>query len=407
MELKVGYKNTELGIIPDEWDEVQLKDYIKINSGESPSRFLFIDKGVPYFKVEQLNNSSKFQINTPYYISYNKSVNKGSIIFPKRGAAILLNKIRILNQNSFMDTNLMTLTVYNPSLFNEYLFYYLTYKGLSHVADTTSVPQINNKHINPFKIPLPPLPEQTAIATVLSDTDSLIQALEKKIAKKQLIKKGAMQKLLTLKEGWENSLLEDVCDRIGVGLATSVTKYYRNSGTPIIRNLNIKDGYFDGTKMLFLDKDFANANMSKAAKANDVLTVHTGSNIGLTCVLPEEFNNCQTFTTLITTPKKSVLTPYYLSLHMSSSKGKIEIDRLQVGGGKGNLNTGDLKNYNIAFPKSIEEQNHITNILSDMDSEIKVLEKKLAKYKELKQGLMQNLLTGKIRLLSGVKRRLV
>ncbi|MBC8344182.1 MAG: hypothetical protein H8E61_09390, partial [Bacteroidetes bacterium] len=102
---------------------------------------------------------------------------------------------------------------------------------------------------------------------------------------------------------WETVLLVNVCNRIGVGLATSVTKYYRKDGVPIIRNMNIKDGYFDDYDMLYVDESFSKNNSTKLAKSGDVLTVHTGSNIGLTCVLPDKYDNSQAFATLITTPK--------------------------------------------------------------------------------------------------------
>jgi type I restriction enzyme S subunit len=199
-------------------------------------------------------------------------------------------------------------------------------------------------------------------------------------------------------EDWEVTQLSNLCERISVGLATSVTKYYRSKGVPIVRNMNIKDGYFDGTDMLYLAPEFAKANLSKAANVLDVITVHTGSNIGLTCVLPEGFDNCQTFTTLITTTKKKVLNPFYLSLHMASQDGKNEIARLQVGGGKGNLNTGELKQYLISYPKSIEEQTAIANALSDVDALITELEKLVAKKQAIKTATMQQLLTGRTRL---------
>lgn len=169
-------------------------------------------------------------------------------------------------------------------------------------------------------------------------------------------------------EDWETSKLDNICERISVGLATSVTKYYRKSGIPIIRNLNIKDGYFDSRDMLYLDPVFAKANFSKSAKRNDVLTVHTGSNLGLTCVLPNEYHNVQTFTTLITTPCKYKLNSTFLSYHMGSFVGKAEIQRLQVGGGKGNLNTSHLKKYNISYPKNLSEQQAIATGLTDTDN---------------------------------------
>lgn len=199
-------------------------------------------------------------------------------------------------------------------------------------------------------------------------------------------------------EDWELAQLSNLCERISVGLATSVTKYYRNKGVPIVRNMNIRDGYFDSEDMLYLDSGFAKKNISKAARAFDVITVHTGSNIGLTCVLPENFDYCQTFTTLITTTNKKRLNPFYLSFHMGSESGKKEILRLQVGGGKGNLNTGELKQYLLSYPKKLTEQTAIATALSDVDALICELEKLIAKKQAIKTATMQQLLTGKTRL---------
>ena len=191
-----GKKPSELGEIPEDWDVAPLGDLVSIQSGESPSKFQFISDGIPYFKVEQLNNGLVYAEETEYRVDTKKVVDAGSIIFPKRGASILLNKIRVLKNDSFMDTNLMTLTC-SDKLNNLFLHNILTYKGLDQVADTTSIPQINNKHIIPFLIAAPNIEEQTAIATILSDMDNQIQILEQRLAKTGQIKQGMMQELLT------------------------------------------------------------------------------------------------------------------------------------------------------------------------------------------------------------------
>ncbi|MBI5309149.1 MAG: restriction endonuclease subunit S, partial [Planctomycetes bacterium] len=146
--IPAGFKQTEVGVIPEDWEVKKLGDVVKISSGESPSRFKFTDDGTPYFKVEQLNNGNKYLIETPYHSKFKTTVHGGSIIFPKRGASILLNKIRILVEDSFMDTNLMTLTL-SDELNNEFFYYALLHKELWRIADTNAIPQINNKHINP------------------------------------------------------------------------------------------------------------------------------------------------------------------------------------------------------------------------------------------------------------------
>ena len=179
-----------------EWEVKKLGEYVTIASGESPSKFKYKNNGTPYYKVDQLNYGNKYQKDTPYFIECNNPIPKGSIIFPKRGASILLNKVRILTDDAFMDTNLMTLTTMEE-LDNEYLYYMLIYIGLWHVADTTSIPQINNKHIKPLEIPFPSPSEQQAIAQILSDMDTEIESLEQKRDKYKAIKQGMMQELLT------------------------------------------------------------------------------------------------------------------------------------------------------------------------------------------------------------------
>ncbi|MEY0976380.1 restriction endonuclease subunit S [Providencia rettgeri] len=193
---KKGTKQSELGEIPEDWETKPLGVLVEIYSGDSPSKFQFSTKGIPYFKVEQLNNGSVYADTTPYFIQSSKKILAGSVIFPKRGVSILSNKIRVLKYDAFMDTNLMALTCLH-GLNELYLYNQLTYRGLDSVADTTSIPQINNKHITPYLIPLPSKLEQTAIATILSDMDEEIQTLEQRLSKTRQIKQGMMQELLT------------------------------------------------------------------------------------------------------------------------------------------------------------------------------------------------------------------
>ena len=180
----------------DEWIEEKLGNLVQIKSGECTKNLITgIDNSIPYFKVEQLNNSLKYQIKTPYFINdKSKIVNKGSIIFPKRGAAILLNKIRILNQDSFMDTNLMTLTP-NNKLYNEFLYYFIYKENLSKIADTTSIPQLNNKHIKPYPIKLPSFEEQLKISKFISSVDKKVALLSQNLEIFNDFKKGLLQQI--------------------------------------------------------------------------------------------------------------------------------------------------------------------------------------------------------------------
>lgn len=197
-------------------------------------------------------------------------------------------------------------------------------------------------------------------------------------------------------EGWYLTELRDVAHKISVGLATTVTDYYAEKGVPIIRNLNIKEGYFDDSRMLFLQEEFANKFPSKFVSKDDVITVHTGAKIGLTCVVPDQYIGAHTFTTLITTTNKTALDPFYLSYYANSQYGQSEVVRLVVGGGKANLNTGDFERFRLLLPPLLEQQK-IVDILRTWDKAISLTEQLIAAKQKRKQALMQQLLTGKRR----------
>lgn len=197
-----GYKETSLGVIPKEWKVKRLGDLVSIMSGESPSLYTLHNQGkYPYVKVEDMNLCEKYQTHSRSYSNEEKNiVKKGSIIFPKRGAAILNNKVRIANVDIQMDSNMMAIFPIKDNLLEEYLYYSIVFEQLFKIADTSTIPQINNKHIIPCKILLPPLYEQQKIAEILNVWDEAIKKQTRLIKKLELRKKGLMQQLLTGKK---------------------------------------------------------------------------------------------------------------------------------------------------------------------------------------------------------------
>jgi len=192
------FKGTKTGIVPEEWTTRPMEDLVEIRSGDSPSSFKFVNEGYPFFKVDDMNYSDKFMIDSDLFFSgYKKDLMpKGMIVFPKRGASIFLNKVRILGCDSYFDTNVMGL-IAKKEVDNIFLYYFINFIGLSKFADTTSIPQINNKHIFAIEINLPSFDEQKKIAAILSITDEKI-AISKKLKAKLLeLKKGLMTDLLT------------------------------------------------------------------------------------------------------------------------------------------------------------------------------------------------------------------
>ena len=165
---------------------------------------------------------------------------------------------------------------------------------------------------------------------------------------------------------WEQRKVGEVSKRVIVGLATSVTPYYREEGVPILRNLNIKENYLDDTDILFLDRPYAESQVSKQIHAGDVLTVHTGY-IGISCVVPEKYDNCLTFTTLITTTDDAVLEGAFLAQYLNSEIGMSAVQAVTTQGGRQNLNTNDFVKVEIRYP-SLAEQSKICAVLSRIDN---------------------------------------
>jgi type I restriction enzyme, S subunit len=185
-----------------EWEDEKLGKYVDIWSGGSPSQFVLSSIGrYPFVKVEDLNNCVKYQVRGREYCDDAEGVvPQQSVVFPKRGAAIELNKIRVTGTEILIDTNLMAITP-KDELTTEFLFYYISNVGLAHIADTSTIPQINNKHIIPFAFLLPSVAEQQRIADCVSALDSRIVAETEKLSALKTHKRGLMQQLFPSPEG--------------------------------------------------------------------------------------------------------------------------------------------------------------------------------------------------------------
>ena len=166
-------------------------------------------------------------------------------------------------------------------------------------------------------------------------------------------------------------------------------------GIPLIRNQNIKPNKLDADDLLFINETYESSFKGKRLKAGDLLTARTGYP-GTTCIVPPEFENAQSFTTLITRPTNKI-NSLFLSIFMNSDVGIDFFDKNQIGGGQKNINAATLKNFIVAFPDS-KEQTAIANVLSDSDALIDALEQLIAKKQAIKSATMQQLLTGRTRL---------
>ena len=393
--VKPGYKQTEIGVIPEDWGIICIKDLGYVTNGESPSKLIFDNGNIPYYKVEQLNNSIKYQDQTPYKIKYERPVQSGSIIFPKRGAAIATNKVRILRETSFFDTNIMSITLTSELANSEFFYYFLVKKELWQIADTTSVPQINNKHILPLICPLPPLPEQKRIAEALSDVDELISSLEKLIEKYKSIKATCLQQMFPqngettpkmrlpgFTGAWEQRKLGEVC-QITMGQSPDGATYSDVPSKYILvqGNADLKNGWVcprvwttQKTKTAEAGDLIMSVRAPAGAMGKTAYDVVLGR--GVAGIKGDEF--------------------IYQTLVKMDTDGHWK--KLAAGSTFESINSDVVASAIIAVPQDVEEQAAIGAFFRALDNLITLHQRKLDKAKKIKQGMMQQLLTGKIRL---------
>lgn len=265
--------------------------------------------------------------------------------------------------------------------------------------------QITNTTFLFGRLPLPTQPaEQQKIADCLSSLDELMAAQARKVEALKTHKKGLMQQLFP-REGetqprkrfpqfegaadWKVFPLASLADKIMVGIASAATHAYRETGVPMLRNQNIKEGDIDDSSLLFIDPCFEALHKNKRLKAGDVITVRTGYP-GLSAVVPERYENAQCFTSLITRPKNNILDSDYLCAFINSEIGKRFILGAEAGGAQKNVNAGALEGLAVYLP-GLEEQRRIAECLNRLDALITAETQKLEALKTHKKGLMQQL----------------
>lgn len=244
--------------------------------------------------------------------------------------------------------------------------------------------------------------EQQKIGTFLSHVDSLIQAKTKKLESLKAVKKSLLQKCFP-KAGekvpemrfagfsgdWEEKKLGEVSEKIMVGIANSATYAYADKGVVMFRNQNIKPNYLDDNDLIYLKPSFELTYKNKRLKKNDILVARTGYP-GTACVVPKNYENAQTFTTLILRLNQDVLDPYYVTQYLNSPIGISYFTSTQIGGGQKNSGASILSDMPFRYP-SITEQQSIGQFFSKYDFLISSHQKEIDKLKDIKKSLLQKM----------------
>ena len=419
MGVKPGYKQTEVGVIPEDWGIVSIGELCKCFSGGTPSTSnpRYYDGAIPWITSSDLNKGRitevEGRISSDGLIhSAAKMVDKRTLLLALYGATAGVCAVTEIRAA----INQAVLAIFPIRTNTEYLFQLLRLKRDFHIKMYTQggQPNLSGEIVKSFLIPIPPtLAEQSAIATALSDADALIQSLERLIAKKRDIKQGAMQELLTGKKrlpgfeemkGYKQTEVGVIPADWGIIKLNNIVSNFVNGGTPSTKNKDYWNGnipWITGADIInqcvgeirrHITKDAVrNSSTNVIQKGNLLIVSRTG--VGKLAITPFDIAISQDFTGIYMDASQASTKYIYRFFDYHQSLLKKEIQGTSIKG----ITRDTLAEIQIPVP-TLAEQSAIATVLSDMDAEIAALDSKLTKARQIKQGMMQELLTGRIRL---------
>ena len=294
---------------------------------------------------------------------------------------------------------------------NGYFFYlYFSnyfYDRIMQMTAKSSVDSVRMEMIADMPIALPPISEQQAIAAALSDVDELLSSLDQLIAKKKDIRLATMQELLTGKTrlpgfggSWSRKRLEELAEINPENLSASTPSNYEF-------NYIALEDVSKGHLLKFSHYSFADSPVRarRIIKPKDILVSTVRPNLKSHLLATDNENNwiCSTGFCIVRC-HKNLVEPAYVYHSLFTDDIEYQIKLIVTGSNYPAINSSDVTNLKIYLPSSLAEQQAIASVLSDMDAEIEALEARRDKVRHIKAGMMQELLTGKTRLISSGER---
>jgi type I restriction enzyme S subunit len=446
-ELKIpqGYKLTEVGVIPNDWDIYSLANFCRYQNGKAQEQYFNLHDGYKVVSIGNYSESGRY-IETGNYIDrrFKNEVGRfllncgdlAMILNDKTAVGTILGRVILIDEDEAYVMNQRTMRL-TPKDFviSKYLHCLINsesvHKRIVGMAKPGTQIYINTDDVLNFNLPFPKSKkEQTAIANALSDVDALISSLEKLINKKQAIKTASMQQLLTGKtrlpqfakyphgkikgtkqselgevpEDWEVVEFGDFLSGLEGGVSVNSVEDMNafSHGMSILKTSCVANGYFNPSEGKgIVPKDIKRAKLNPKKGCIIISRMNTPDLVGEIGYVDNDYLN-------LFLPDRLWQTKYNSSVEVNGRwlafmlsypdvSKKIKEAATGTSNSMKNISKGNLLAIKFAAP-NCEEQTAIATILSDMDTEIQTLEQRLNKTRHIKQGMMQELLTGKTRL---------
>ena len=408
-----GYKRTEVGVIPEDWGVDRFGNLCSVMRGGSPrpiqNYITDSAEGINWIKIGDVGVGAKYIDATaekivPAGVTRSRYVRVGDFLLSN---SMSFGRPYILRTEGCIHDGWLVIQDYHAKFDTEYLYYYLSAETVlaqyARYAAGSSVLNLNKELVSSISVAVLARAEQRAIAEAMSDVDGLLGALEALIAKKRAIKQAAMQQLLTGKTRlpgfsgeWETKSLEEV--------ATRITGYW-GAGGPSEQATNpvgvIRAGDISplGELTGFAQRYFSDSELAKAAcRIGDVVMTVSGNGLGKTWLVDRrEPLAASNFVRILRANATYVAAPF-LSYALKGDTATRLLAENTATSAYPNLRPGFFSTVWLDLPP-IAEQSAIATVLSDMDAEVAALEACRDKTRQIKQGMMQELLTGRIRLI--------
>jgi len=421
---KNGFKQTEIGLIPEDWEVVRLGEVVEF-SRKPRSLWIREDDEIPFIPMELIPDSGKY---ANWLIRKYSEISSGSFIFKDD---IIVAKItpsfengkQALLTNLPMDFGYATTEVWafhpeNENIIREYIFEYLRIPKIrkdlaSKMEGTTGRQRVPRNALENLLIPLLPLKEQRKIAKVLDTIQQAIELQDSIIEQAKSLKKSLMKKLFTeglygeeqketeiglIPKSWEVVKLGEVVDvKGGKRLPKGHKLVDKNTGYPYIRVTDFKDMGVDLKKVKFLLPETYEKIKKYTISSNDVYISIAGTP-GIVGIIPTELNNSNlTENAAKLVLKNKDIEKWFLAYLLSSFIGQKQIKRAVHKANQPKLALARIKQFLIPLPP-LEEQKQIAHILSTVDKKIEIEQRKKQLLKELFKTMLHKLMRGEIRL---------
>ncbi|NMO14524.1 hypothetical protein HPC49_02090 [Pyxidicoccus fallax] len=420
MELKSSYKQTEVGMIPSAWDVALLDLVARRGSGHTPDkkRPEYWNGNIKWLSLRDSDRLDALYVSdTAEKITQAGIANSSAVEHPA-GTVVLSRDAGV--GKSAITTDVMAVSQHfmawwcGPRLENRFLYYWLQSKKseFERIANGNTIKTIGLAYFKSLKIPLPEPEEQRAIASALSDVDELIDALGRLIAKKRDLKQAAMQQLLTgqtrlpgFEEKWYERPMRAVIATLEAGVSVNSVEDDepgQSEDRCILKTSSVADGrFYPNECKRIASRDYGRAKVNPRKGTLLISRMNTPELVGECGYVERDYPNLFVPDRLWMTQfrPESDIDARWLAYLLSTSeqRGRIGAAATGTSGSMKNLSKRAFLSLSVSFPVG-DEQAAIATILSDMDTEIAALERRRDKTRFLKQGMMQELLTGRTRL---------